>query len=641
MSWHETITANLPEPNPDEPTELRQDISDELSDHLQCAMRRELLRTDDEDAARKSVLARFGNPRAIARRLWLDAMKEQIMNQRILIGTNIVLAAVVIAMFIIVILSMRQNQQFQVALVDRLAEIAAPSAEAPEQAAQVMPASGNAAAMSWPSARIRIEGGNPPFRLRLKGEPYNPGESLTLDRTAEDGEMVFGPMRPGRYTLDVRDAYFASNSRSIVVPPGGEHEVTIEAPNWQPQPTETRVRIDLPENLGQRLGVIAVLGTGSSAGRVHVQGHGAWENQQPNMVLSADGRAGLFSNPFASNGAIGSTRTRVPGGGTGRRYTEFMYALNSDDLDLSDSITLDASLNYNLRGVSLLIPRHAEDSSGIVYQSLNFYSEEIRIESAEITSGEVRISLDLSDETIEHLRSALDELEDQCRAIGARRAGEHANMCYILHGGHVGPRVRDGFRLIVVLPGGDGSAEFRDFVRSIQENALTRNHIIAQAIAPVWDDEQAEQVVWQTQSLPWPNMEFTTEEFIAAIIDDVAEQYTLDEDHIYALGWSSGGPPVYATAMQEETKLRGAFIAMSVFHPDQYPPAENASGRSFYILHSPEDFIAMRFPEQARDTLSEAGAQVQLETYEGGHGWHGDVFGMISRGIQWLERSRR
>jgi hypothetical protein len=30
------------------------------------------------------------------------------------------------------------------------------------------------------------------------------------------------------------------------------------------------------------------------------------------------------------------------------------------------------------------------------------------------------------------------------------------------------------------------------------------------------------------------------------------------------------------------------------------------------------------------------GAVVHLETYDGGHGWHGDVFGMIRRAAEWL-----
>ena len=56
-------------------------------------MRRELRRTDDETAARRAVLNRFGDPKRIAYRLWFDAMKESIMSQRISLVTNVILAA--------------------------------------------------------------------------------------------------------------------------------------------------------------------------------------------------------------------------------------------------------------------------------------------------------------------------------------------------------------------------------------------------------------------------------------------------------------------------------------------------------------------------------------------------------------------
>ena len=34
------------------------------------------------------------------------------------------------------------------------------------------------------------------------------------------------------------------------------------------------------------------------------------------------------------------------------------------------------------------------------------------------------------------------------------------------------------------------------------------------------------------------------------------------------------------------------------------------------------------------------GAKVRLETYEGGHGWRGDVYNDIRNGVEWLEKNR-
>ena len=39
----------------------------------------------------------------------------------------------------------------------------------------------------------------------------------------------------------------------------------------------------------------------------------------------------------------------------------------------------------------------------------------------------------------------------------------------------------------------------------------------------------------------------------------------------------------------------------------------------------------------ASEELAEHGATVKLQTYEGGHGWHGDVYGNIAAGVKWLE----
>jgi predicted esterase len=80
---------------------------------------------------------------------------------------------------------------------------------------------------------------------------------------------------------------------------------------------------------------------------------------------------------------------------------------------------------------------------------------------------------------------------------------------------------------------------------------------------------------------------------------------------------------------------------MSVFKPENLPNLKAARGRSFYILHSPEDFIPIEMAEDARDELVKKGAKVEYQTYAGGHGWHGDVFGTIRSGIGWLEKQAK
>jgi predicted esterase len=192
---------------------------------------------------------------------------------------------------------------------------------------------------------------------------------------------------------------------------------------------------------------------------------------------------------------------------------------------------------------------------------------------------------------------------------------------------------------LIVLPGGDGSAEFQPFVRNIYRNVLKKDWLLAQAVAPKWDDKQFDQVVWPTEKLPYEAAKFTTEEFLEAIIKDVKAKAKIDAKRVFLLGWSSGGPPCYSFALRKGSPVTGAFIAMSVFKPQLTPPLENAKGKAFYLLQSPDDRITrLQFAEEAEQSLREAGAKVKLQQYEGGHGWHGERWKMIGDGITWLEK---
>jgi predicted esterase len=219
------------------------------------------------------------------------------------------------------------------------------------------------------------------------------------------------------------------------------------------------------------------------------------------------------------------------------------------------------------------------------------------------------------------------------------RAGADENKRFFLIGPRAGAaKPATGYRLVLVLPGGDGSAEFRPFVQRMFKNALSEDTVIAELVAPKWSDSK-DRIVWPTKGLKDESMKFSTEEFVQAVIDEVKGRMSIDDKRIDALGWSSGGPPVYAVSLAERSPLRGAFVAMSVFKPETLPALAGASGDRYYILHSPKDFIQMRFPKAAEEKLREAGATTTLVTYEGGHGWHGDVFGMLRAGFEWLDKT--
>jgi len=202
---------------------------------------------------------------------------------------------------------------------------------------------------------------------------------------------------------------------------------------------------------------------------------------------------------------------------------------------------------------------------------------------------------------------------------------------------HSGGTAPDGgYKLLLVLPGGDGSANFNPFVTNIGKHAAGNEYLVAQLVSVKWTPDQ--QVIWPTGHSKTKKAGFTTEEFIAAVIGDIRKSHKLHPDHIYTLSWSSGGPAAYAASLSVK-ELKGSFIAMSVFKPDRMGELADAKGHRYYIYHSPDDNVCpIRMAKDAEERLAKEGAEVEFKTYDGGHGWHGNIFGDLRAGIEWLEK---
>ena len=220
------------------------------------------------------------------------------------------------------------------------------------------------------------------------------------------------------------------------------------------------------------------------------------------------------------------------------------------------------------------------------------------------------------------------------------KAEGDANKRYLL----MGPGASTppgGYHLLVVLPGGDGGTDFQFFVRRISKFALTGDYLVAEPIAPIWSPDQPDNVVWPTDSSPWPSMKFSTEEFVEAVVRDVGARYKVDSRYVFTLGWASGGPPVYALSLRRRTPVTGSFVAMSVFHPEALPPLKYADSQPYYLLQ-PTDvaFLPVKDAKRVQTTLTRNGAKVELATYQGGYGWNQDVYEQIRTGVSWLELHR-
>ena len=83
------------------------------------------------------------------------------------------------------------------------------------------------------------------------------------------------------------------------------------------------------------------------------------------------------------------------------------------------------------------------------------------------------------------------------------------------------------------MPGGDGSADFHPFVKRIYKNALSDAYVAAEPIAIQWIPNQ--QIVWPTKTNPVAGMKFVTEEFVEAVIEDVAKKHKLDRTRVFSL----------------------------------------------------------------------------------------------------------
>jgi predicted esterase len=197
-----------------------------------------------------------------------------------------------------------------------------------------------------------------------------------------------------------------------------------------------------------------------------------------------------------------------------------------------------------------------------------------------------------------------------------------------------------GYKLLIVMPGGDGSADFLPFVQNFYNNVLNEEYLLIQLIAPKWNEQQV--IVWPTLRNKVAGQKASVEQFVKAAVEDVRKRARIDDRHVYTLSWSSGGPAAYAASLTKDTPVTGSFVAMSVFKPNELPGLKRlAKQQRYYILHSPDDEVCpYRMAASARDILREAGAKVEFVEYEGGHGWHGDVFGNIQKGITGWSRKR-
>jgi len=168
-------------------------------------------------------------------------------------------------------------------------------------------------------------------------------------------------------------------------------------------------------------------------------------------------------------------------------------------------------------------------------------------------------------------------------------AGEEKQEYFLIHDAEAKPP-RSGAKLLLVMPGGDGSANFNPFITNMAKHAIGDGYVVAQLISVKWTPMQG--IIWPTDGSNVEDMQFTTEEFLEAVIGDLekSQKIKFDPEHIYTLSWSSSGPAAYVASLSVE-RIKGSFVAMSVFKERAMKRIKRANGHRYYIYHSPDDKV--------------------------------------------------
>lgn len=345
------LLADLPEPRDDEPASLRADIADELADHLQCAFRREVLKDGDTAAAQRRALDRFGDPQQLARRLWWQAMRSQLMKQRIVFALQwmVALTAMLISGAVFwqqsqLLAELRQARQEDAAQRQALTAKLDQLQLQPPAAAPDLPAVGPSDYSSRPEPRLAYGAPilGPPVAMPLDqvpvedvprtagpdlapegapvsstatdspvltlkfvqetedGPPMMPAHATLTDRgnVAHPGvrepptgsKILFQGIEPDLYQLSVTLADGQQSERTLLIRDKKPRELTILCPAPRKKTPVAITMKPLPEKLRKRnFQVRMSVGTGEI-----IIGQSRWQSADtPWQTITFDGESGL------------------------------------------------------------------------------------------------------------------------------------------------------------------------------------------------------------------------------------------------------------------------------------------------------------------------------------------------------------
>jgi hypothetical protein len=214
---------------------LRNDIMDELADHLSESMKREERAGRGEAEARERVLKRFGSPSQIAARLWFDGMKGNIMFQRWMMGIS---AAALLLAFVAIGLAFWMVEENNRVLMSAVEKLTPDRSEPP-------------ATTDWVTLRFKCidnDTGAPIENafVSLSGQLISSAKDQLTAKTDKDGYASLGPLRFGEHSLQVVPNDLWTSNGKLKVSPNASNEVVIRCPVKLPE--SVPVRMHLPTN---------------------------------------------------------------------------------------------------------------------------------------------------------------------------------------------------------------------------------------------------------------------------------------------------------------------------------------------------------------------------------------------------------
>jgi hypothetical protein len=254
--WHfDESAAQFPPQRAEEPESLRREIVEELRDHLTCARRREQMAGAEqtEEAVRRRVLERFGDPAAVARKLWLDWMWERIMTQRLLVAACALLAVIsCVALGLAwaslkgqedLIATWRQESETQKRDQQKLFEKLIAESKRTDTPSE------------WNPVEFRFVAGKPggtpvagvSVRMALAGE--SAGVPSSKGVSDEKGVVRFDRVRYGRYMVSLENSAKERAWTEYTVRVGEGLTETIVCPDPPAETVRLTPRLVLPEDL--------------------------------------------------------------------------------------------------------------------------------------------------------------------------------------------------------------------------------------------------------------------------------------------------------------------------------------------------------------------------------------------------------